>query len=73
MSEKIALIDDGKILAYDVEVAECLNTYCTSITNSLDIEPTFRAILQQLQTEQMVIKAIEKFKSHKSICTIVHI
>ena len=70
MSEKITLIDDGKILANDMEIAERLNTYLTDITNTLDIEPTFKVIPEQLQIEQMVISAVEKFQSHKNICII---
>ena len=53
-----------------MEVAECLNTCFTNITNSLDIEPAFKVIPEQLQTKQIVIRAIEKFKIHKSICII---
>ena len=70
MNEKIALIDDGKILANDMEVAECLITCFTNITNSLYIEPAFKVIPEQLQTEQTVIRAVEKFKNFKRICII---
>ena len=44
MSEKITLIEDDKMLSKDAEVAECLNTYFTNITDSLDIAPTFREV-----------------------------
>ena len=70
MSEKKTLIDDGKALSNDMEVVECLNTYFTNVTNSLVIEPTFMVISEQLHAEQMVIRAIKKFKSHNSICAI---
>ena len=66
MSERVTLIDDRKILSNDIEVAECLNTYFTKITNSLDIEPNFKVISEQLQPEQMVMSAIEKSKNQKS-------
>ena len=47
MSERVTLIDDGKILSNDIEVVECLNTYCTKITHSLDIEPNFKVISER--------------------------
>ena len=50
MSEKIALLDDGRILANDMEVAECLNAYFTNITNPLHIKPTYEVIPEQLHT-----------------------
>ena len=70
MNEKIILIDDGKILANDLEVAEYLHTYFTNGKSSLHIEPTFKVIPEQLHNEKVVISAIEKAKSHKSIYTI---
>ena len=63
MSEKIILIDDGKILANDMEVAECLDAYFTNRTSSLHIEPKFKVTLEQLQSEQMVISKIESLKT----------
>ena len=55
MSEKITLIDDGKIVSNDVEIAECFNTHFTNITNSLEIDPIFKVVPDQLPTEQMVM------------------
>ena len=37
-SEKIVLIEDGKILLNDAEVAKCLNEYFCNITDSFDID-----------------------------------
>ena len=70
VSEKMILIDDGKIVSNDVEIAECLNTYFTNITNSLEIDPIFKVVLDQLPTEQMVMRGLEKYKDHKIICII---
>ena len=69
MSEKIT-IDDGKIVSNDVEIAECFNTYFANITNSLEIDPIFKVVPDQLPTEQMVMRALDKYKVHKSICII---
>ena len=47
MSEKIRLIEDGRILSNDVEVAEYFNEYVCNITD--------------MPVEQMVLRAITKF------------
>ena len=70
MSEKITLIEDCKIVSNDVEIAECLNTHFTNITNSLEIDPIFKVVPDQLPTEQMVMRALDKYTDHKSICII---
>ena len=70
MSEKITLIDDGNIVSSDVEIAECFSTYFTNITNSLEIDPIFKVVPDQVPTEQMVMRALEKYIVHKSICII---
>ena len=44
MSEKIILIEDGKILLKDEEVAECFNEYFCNNTDSLDIDPFFKEV-----------------------------
>ena len=44
MSEKIILIEDGKILVNDEEVAECFNEYFCNITDSLAIDPIFKEV-----------------------------
>ena len=67
MSEKITLIDDGKIVSNDVEIAECFNTYFTNITNSHEIDPISKAVPDQLPTERVVIRALDNFKVHISI------
>ena len=70
MSEKIALIDDGKIVSNDVEIAECFNTYFATIANTLEIDPIFKVDPDHLPTEQMIMRALDKYKAHKSICII---
>ena len=55
----LTLIDDGKIVSNDVEIAECLNTYFANITNSLEIDPIFKVVPDQLPTEQMVMRALD--------------
>ena len=45
-------------------------TYFANITNSLEIGPIFKVVPDQLPTEQMVMRALDKYKDHKSICII---
>ena len=67
MSEKIILIEDSKILSDDAEVAECFNEYFCNITNNFDIDPVFKEVQENLPLEQMVMRAINKYKDHPSI------
>ena len=41
MSEKITLIEDGKILWNNAEVAQCVNEYFCNITNSFNVDTIF--------------------------------
>ena len=73
MNEKITLIEDDKILSKDAKVAECLNTYFTSITDSLDIAPTFREVhvaAEDTTIEKLATMAVQKYTTHPSIITI---
>ena len=47
MCEKIALIENGKSLSNDEDIAECFNDYFTNMTDSLDIDPLFKAVHEQ--------------------------
>ena len=68
MSEKIILINEDKIISNDMEVSECFNTYFTNITNSLEIDPVFKIVPEQLPIEKIVMRAFDKYKDHNSIC-----
>ena len=49
------------------KIAECFSNYFTNITDSLDIDPYFKEVPNQLTIEEMVVRAIEKYKEHSSI------
>ena len=70
MCEKITLIENGKILSNDEEIAECFNEYFTHITDSLDIDPLFKVVHEQQTIDEMVLRAIDKYKDHPSIVVI---
>ena len=65
MSE-IILTEDGKILLNEAEVAECFNEYFCNIMDSLDINPIFKEVQENLSVEQAVLRAINKCKDHPS-------
>ena len=67
INEKITLIEDGRILSNDVDVAECFNEYFCYITDSLDIDPLFKEVPEHISVEQMVLRALTKYKDHPSI------
>ena len=72
MSEKITLTEDGKILSNDMEVAECFNEYFCNITDSLDIDPRFNKVQEQMAVDKMVLRAISKHKDHPFVKAIKH-
>ena len=70
MSEKITLIEDGRILSNDVGVAECFNEYFCNITDSLAIDPL---VTKQMSVEQMVSNfqtRIKDWADDKCTCKI---
>ena len=69
MSE-IILIEDGKTLSNDAEVAERFNEYCFNITGSLDIDHIFKEVRENLSVEQTVLRAMNKYKDRPSIRVI---
>ena len=70
MSEKITLSEDGRILSNDVEVAEFFNEYCSNIMDNLDIDHLFKEVPEHMSVEQMVLRALAKYKDHPSIKVI---
>ena len=70
MSEKVTLIEDGRILSNDVEVAECFNEYFCNIPDSLDIDPLFKEVPEHMSVEQIVLRALTRYKDHPSIKVI---
>ena len=70
MCEKITLIANGKILTTDEDIAERFNNHFTNITDSLDIGPYYKEVHKQLNIDQMVLRAIDKYKDDPSIRAI---
>ena len=68
---EMILIEDSKILSNDAEVTECFNEYFCKITDNFDIDPIFKEVQQEnLSVEQMILRAINKYKDHPSIWVI---
>ena len=70
VSEKINLIENEKFLSTDEEIQECFSNYFTNIKDNLDIDPYFKEDPHPLIIEEMVMRAIEKYKDHPSIRVI---
>ena len=60
MREKITLIENGKILSNEF----------ANITDNFDIDPRFKEVHEQLTIEEVVLRAIDKYKDHPSIRVI---
>ena len=67
MSEKITLIENGKILSNDEEVAECFNEYFINITDGMGIDPSLKGVYENLTLDEMVVRAVKKYEHHPSI------
>eukprot|EP00794_Sanderia_malayensis_P000652 gene652-1320_t len=68
MSEKINLIENGKILSNDEEIAECFNEYFINITDEMDIDPSLKEnIPENMTPAQLVVRAVNKYVQHPSI------
>eukprot|EP00794_Sanderia_malayensis_P018339 gene18339-20183_t len=65
MSEKINLIENGKILSNDEEIAECFNEYFINITDEMDIDPSLKEnIPENMTPAQLVVRAVNKTKGN---------
>ena len=69
MSEKITLVEDGRILSNDVEVAECFNEVFVISRIAWILTPFLRRC-QNMSVEQLVLRALTKYKDHPSIKVI---
>ena len=67
MSEKITLIENGKILSNDEEVAECFNEYFINITDGMGIDPSLKEVYENMTVNEMVVRAVKKYEHHPSI------
>ena len=70
MSNKIIFVEDCEILQEETRVAEILNSYFLTITDTLGLDPFFKDTGQNETVDQMVNQAVEKYKNHNSILRI---
>ena len=66
-SEKITLIENGKILSNDEEVAECFNEYFINITDGMGIDPSLKEVYENMTVDEMIVRAVKKYEHHPSI------
>ena len=65
-SEKMILVENGEVLSDDIDIAECMNDYFINITETLNIRK-WPGDNSNNQNEDIVNKAIFKYKNHPSI------
>ena len=63
-SEKITLIENGKILSNDEEVAECFNEYFINITDGVGIDPSLKEVYENMTVDEMVIRTPSKYQTN---------
>ena len=63
----MTLIDDGKMITEDVQIAEIFNHYSANITESLGISEDQSLLSQTNGINDPVEKAIKKYENHPSI------
>ena len=66
-NQKIALIEDEKIISNDEEIAETLNDYCATVTGSLGIAEYSNIISRTEGATDPIEKARLKYSNHPSI------
>ena len=68
---EIIFIEGDKILSRDEEVSACFNKYFSNITDSLENALNFMEVHEdvtvELTVDQVIEKAVEKYKNHPSI------
>ena len=70
LNSSIALIEDGKMITKDSEIAEVFNNYFVNITENLDISTAESALLPIKNFLDPIEIAVRKFQRHPSICQI---
>ena len=70
VNSAITLIEDGKVVSRDSEIAEIFNNFFANITESLGISANEALLLPTNDIIYPIDKAVRKFESHPSICKI---
>ena len=65
--EKILLVENGKVVSEDAEIASAFNLYFNRVTDSLEIPEIPESTINNLDP---ILSIISKYKSHPSILTI---
>ena len=65
--KKIAHIENDKILSNDEEIADCFVEYFINITDEIGNDPSLKEVYKNMTVEEMVVRALNKYKHHLSI------
>ena len=67
--ENISVIENGKLLTNDFEIAETFNKYFLNFVPNLDLKVPNNLLCQIRENGDKVLAAISKFQNHPSIKT----
>ena len=70
INSSISLIEDGKMVNQDTQIAEIFNQYFANITDSLGITVNDSLLLPTSDILDPIDKSVEKYEAHPSICKI---
>ena len=67
MNSSVTLLENGKMVSKDSEIAEIFNNYFANIAESLGISANESLLVPTNDTVDPIDKAVMKFQSHPSI------
>ena len=70
VNSSISLLEDGKMVSKDSEIADIFNSYFANITESLGISANESLLMPTNDVVDPIDKAVMKFELHPSICKI---
>ena len=73
MNSSISLIEDGKMVNQDSQIAKIFNQYFAKITDSLGISVKDSLLLPTSDILDPIDKSVKKYEAHPSICKIKNI
>ena len=70
VNSSISLIEDGKMVNQDSQIADIFNQYFANITDSLGITVNDSLLLPTSDIPDPIDKSVRKYEAHPSICKI---
>ena len=64
---KNCMVEDGRILHDDETIGECFNSYFVNVSDTLDLPKEAISAHEDVNHEDLVLQAINKYQHHPSI------